>query len=318
MHEFLEEKKWEGTADALASKAKMWLDLKRIGDASFEPNERLVRDYVARGILSRPERKGKEALFGFEQLVQFLACRAMIEDGWPLSQVADEFQLSNLENIIGWIPGESSENEALGLVKKFRLNSEREIQNDVRIPMGSKNNFVEPEKRSRDFSNRRRESFRNKSQISMLLQKIGSELTAPLMEEHTAFQLASWMVLFIEREKANKITREDAENIGLAVTATLLEKNNLSKRDLRPAVEYINAISKYKTELRDLQNTISSLRSAQHQINQEIIQSREKAEEERHKEQIEAEKRQLFLKEKEKSLAQKEQQLRELEERLKS
>ena len=77
MHKFTEEKSWQGTAEALARHALEWMRIKRIGDPSFEPNERLVRDYVARGILSKPERKGKEAIFGFEQLAQFLACRAV-------------------------------------------------------------------------------------------------------------------------------------------------------------------------------------------------------------------------------------------------
>ena len=76
MQKFIEEKNWEGTAEALASHARDWMRLKGFGDPSFQPNERLIRDYVARNILSKPERKGKEAIFGFEQLVQFLACRA--------------------------------------------------------------------------------------------------------------------------------------------------------------------------------------------------------------------------------------------------
>ena len=44
---------------------------KQIGEPSFVPNERLVRDYVAKGILSKPERKGKEALFSFEHCPVF-------------------------------------------------------------------------------------------------------------------------------------------------------------------------------------------------------------------------------------------------------
>ena len=87
MHKFTDEKDWQGAAEALARHALEWMRIKRIGDPSFEPNERLVRDYVARGILSKPERKGKEAIFGFEQLAQFLACRAVIEDGLSLIHI---------------------------------------------------------------------------------------------------------------------------------------------------------------------------------------------------------------------------------------
>ena len=48
----------------------------------------------------------------------------MIESGWPLSQVSDEFQLSTLEDLMDWIPGESGSNKALQLVKSFRADVE--------------------------------------------------------------------------------------------------------------------------------------------------------------------------------------------------
>ena len=44
---------WEGVAEDLAQNAKIWLNKKRIGDPKFQPNERLIRDYVAKGILAK-------------------------------------------------------------------------------------------------------------------------------------------------------------------------------------------------------------------------------------------------------------------------
>ena len=93
------------------------------GEADFAPNKRLVRDYVARGIVGKPERRGKEAIFGFEQLVQFLACRAMLADGWPLSKIADDFRHANLEDTLALIPGEQRSNEALNLIESFKEES---------------------------------------------------------------------------------------------------------------------------------------------------------------------------------------------------
>ncbi len=74
MNKFMEEKSWEGNPEALAMQAKFWMCVNRISYLAFEPNERLVRDYVALEILSKPERKNKKAIFGFEQPAQFLAC----------------------------------------------------------------------------------------------------------------------------------------------------------------------------------------------------------------------------------------------------
>ena len=55
MRKLEDEYNWEGVAEDLAKTAKIWLNRKRIGDPKFQPNERLIRDYVAkerkRGIL---------------------------------------------------------------------------------------------------------------------------------------------------------------------------------------------------------------------------------------------------------------------------
>ena len=108
-----------GVAEDLAKTAKIWLNRKRID--KFQPNERLIRDYVAKGILTKPERKGKEAFFGYVQLAQFLACRGMIEDGWPLS-IAEDFSVASHEDIMKLIPGESFENDAMGVVEDIKYN----------------------------------------------------------------------------------------------------------------------------------------------------------------------------------------------------
>ncbi len=37
-------------------------------------------------MLSAPEREGREALFGLRQVVEFLAARYLLKDGWPPTQ----------------------------------------------------------------------------------------------------------------------------------------------------------------------------------------------------------------------------------------
>ena len=48
------------------------------GAASVNP--RLIRDYTQRGILSRPERLGKEALYRYQHLVELVAARILLND----------------------------------------------------------------------------------------------------------------------------------------------------------------------------------------------------------------------------------------------
>jgi len=161
-------KDWEGTAESLAETAGRLIQGEDgFGEADFAPNERLVRDYVARGIVGKPERRGKEAIFGFEQLVQFLACRAMLADGWPLSKIAEDFRHATFEDTLALVPGETRGNEALNLIESFRdetiLKSERimesresrSVSRSVSMDMASE----ESDARSPSFRQRQRRNY---------------------------------------------------------------------------------------------------------------------------------------------------------------
>jgi len=47
---------------------------------------RTLRDYVSRGILERPKR-GREGGYGRLQILQAVAARRLVRDGWPVSKV---------------------------------------------------------------------------------------------------------------------------------------------------------------------------------------------------------------------------------------
>ena len=51
-------------------------------------NERLVRYYVAEGLVDRPKRIGRDAEYGYLHLLQFLAGRFLVEAGFPMQKVA--------------------------------------------------------------------------------------------------------------------------------------------------------------------------------------------------------------------------------------
>jgi DNA-binding transcriptional MerR regulator len=58
------------------------------GDIS-KISERLIRYYVTEGLLSRPIRIGREAEYNYKHLLQFLASRSLMEQGYPMQKVAD-------------------------------------------------------------------------------------------------------------------------------------------------------------------------------------------------------------------------------------
>ena len=274
MHNFVEEKDWEGTASALAGHASTWMRIKQIGDPSFVPNERLVRDYVAKGILSKPERKGKEALFGFEQLAQFLACRAMIEDGWPLSKISEDFKVSSISDILKLIPGEGSDNEALSLIKNFKNADYSEGANNTppRAMGMSTPSYNSDEREAQDFLRRRRESYESRADIKDVLRRLGSDFGNVIREDFTAYQLASWLVLLLDRDKAMSITRAEAEDIGKGVTAALLNRGSLSKADRSTYTKQVRERSNLDEDIKVREYELKSLQAEMMKADQELKQ----------------------------------------------
>ena len=49
---------WQGNTEEFASLCERWLKIKDIGKTGSSVTIRLVRDYVGRGILSKPEPRG--------------------------------------------------------------------------------------------------------------------------------------------------------------------------------------------------------------------------------------------------------------------
>ena len=112
------DKLWEGQQTNLLNSKNTCFD-KNLISRDQEPNVRLIRDYVSRGIISKPRKEGKEVVFGYIQLIEFLACRTLINDGWPLKKIANDFQKSTIDEIKLIIPGETPENDSMRLIKSF-------------------------------------------------------------------------------------------------------------------------------------------------------------------------------------------------------
>ena len=252
----IKEENWTGNAEALAKLVKFWLRKKDIGDKSFEPNERLVRDYVAKNILSRPERSGKEAIYRFKQLIQFIACRAMIEDGWPLSKISEDFQISSINEIVNLIPGESIENDSLSLISEYKSENRRPSLDRDLIQKSSLNmdasSSAPNQNYSASFIKRNRDNYETKTDISEILKRLGSDFGNVIKEDFTAYQLASWLILLMDKDKAKEITRKQAEDIGRAITAALLNQNSLTKNDRDIYTQQIRELSSLEDEISNL------------------------------------------------------------------
>ena len=79
---------FQGSADALIDKAQDVAKTLKLDQEATEGNERLLRHYVSMGVVDKPSREGRDALYGFRHLVQFVAARRLLAEGFPLAKIA--------------------------------------------------------------------------------------------------------------------------------------------------------------------------------------------------------------------------------------
>jgi DNA-binding transcriptional MerR regulator len=115
---------WRGTAAELANECNALIPLcpSLAGDAGAA-NERLVRHYVQVGVLTPPERERREALFGVRQVVEFLAARYLLNDGWPLAKVGEIVRATDVPGLLELIPAERTPTRAEETVARYRRES---------------------------------------------------------------------------------------------------------------------------------------------------------------------------------------------------
>jgi len=101
----------------LASQCTRYLNLP--GDLD-KINERIVRYYVAEGLVGRPERIGRDAQYGYKHLLQFLAGRFFVERGYPMQMVAPYLESESLEKLEILLTTKNLPNKAEFLVATFK------------------------------------------------------------------------------------------------------------------------------------------------------------------------------------------------------
>ena len=129
---------WSGDASELARLAGEILSARGLGDVSSEPNVRLIRDYAQRGIVSRAERHGKEAIYGYRQLLEFVAARELVADGWPLAKIAEHFAHIADAELRNLISGDRGWNRALAVARRLRSETPAEIPASSRPDLESR------------------------------------------------------------------------------------------------------------------------------------------------------------------------------------
>jgi hypothetical protein len=184
-------------------------------------NPRLIRDYTQRGILSRPERQGKEAIYSYKHLVELVAARLLLEDGWPLAKVGIYVSSARLEDLVSLAAPRNPAQSAMRAIKDIR---ERSAKQTAAKPSARKPPDLPGVSMQmwRNITGRQARLAELRAELPVHLGRIGDALQHPLTDEYVSVSLAFDLHILIADRRLGAMTLEEAEAIGKAVTASLI------------------------------------------------------------------------------------------------
>lgn len=218
---------WEGDVEHLAHLGGQWCAMLRIEEHP-DLTVRLVRDYAQRGILDRPRREGKTAIYGWEHLVRLLAARLLLRDGWPLQKIADEFTILSLTEIRALLPGSGPSQATMIRSSMDRdrtdpaLDALRAIRSrGVERPGAASGRFTNASAFSRKPQITERAALQQDLAASRQALGEGAAVVPP--RAYTRLEIVSGVELHIETARLRSLGRADADAIARTVLASLLD-----------------------------------------------------------------------------------------------
>jgi DNA-binding transcriptional MerR regulator len=208
-----DDRTWDGDAEALASKVAFWARHMGFSDIS-EITVRLIRDYAQRGIITKPHRVGKSAIYDWAHLVRLLAARKLLSDGWPLQKIAELFLISSIDEIRAMLPGPpppattQREDPALSDLRCMRQNSEPAKSSNILLP------------KQQAFSRMQKESTAQFS-LRSVQKTLGVEPKDVKGQHMTRIEIAPGVELMIDRSRLRRMGQNEAGAIARAVEICL-------------------------------------------------------------------------------------------------
>lgn len=217
---------FEGGIDDFSSAASDILTSLGV-DEEGTANARVIRDYAQRGIVSRPERQGREAIYEYRQLVEFVAARILVRDGWPLAKIAEHFARLALSDIEALVPGRRPPSAALDVVRSLMSETDGRSKKMPRRMMSARIAALEPSPAAPDagllFGAMSAQLSRSKAELPSLLALLGADPTGPDLHDVAVLSIAPWLHVAIDRDRHSKLTQEDAATIARAIAASLMK-----------------------------------------------------------------------------------------------
>jgi hypothetical protein len=165
--------------------------------------------------LSAPEREGREALFGLRQIVEFLATRYLLRDGWPLAKAAEIVRGTDVTGLTQLIPSERPRTRAEELVAQYRgSHSEAPMS----MPAAPRQVSAEtPLAKAADISRRRVSLEEN-------LKALGNPAGRPDRERIVRIALTPWCHVHVDARQLGEMSDDTPEILGAALTQALQEE----------------------------------------------------------------------------------------------
>ncbi len=187
-------------------------------------SERVIRDYVSRGVLGPTLTNsvtGERGLYGPRHLLEFLAARVLLNDGWTLNHVAERLRGMDEEALLAMLPGAQDVNPAMIMARQLRNAASRSDVSDAAPIMSMRRNLPEA-----DMAAKRR------SELPLMAQRLGGEVSA---RRTVTLQVGPDLQVIIDAERAERAGIAEAEEMGRAVTGALLSLSQLISEKERPS-----------------------------------------------------------------------------------
>ena len=171
-----------------------------IGKKDFNPNERLIRGYVSEGILPKPERKGKEAIYNYKHLIYFLACRDLFSENWPLAKINEYFRSISFDDLETNLLNKfeiDTNNDSMAVIKKLKQEVPRKIK-------PKNNKLASPNYVSKMMTQSYQSSAQAIKNFEVIFQKF--------LKMNLRHLLCRWLSLAIKTQKLNEIDLDLAFN----------------------------------------------------------------------------------------------------------
>lgn len=217
----------------MAARELRRLGLERIGGRGRPRaeaiSERVVRDYVARGVLSPTIREGRSAYYSRRHMLELLGARVLIKDGWPLAKIGEHLRTLGDAELEGLLPG-TPETPASRMARTLREEREPRSQagrvDKARPPLVASYSMApdpaswSPSANADDISSMAAIAAKRRAEAPMLQERFGG--TPPLLRELVAIEIGRGCVVHIDRSHLTGLTIDQAEAYGRALAAALL------------------------------------------------------------------------------------------------